>query len=94
VYDCKECCADVTDVIKEVWCYSPLLQSEQLWWGALVKKEIHCEGDSMGTFADLVNGSMQKYCSSQNLHHTYGSGLVDSVMGRLSWVHTLCRPRA
>jgi hypothetical protein len=52
-------------------------------------KKVHCEVGTMGTFTYLVNGLVRLTCSSQTLHHTYDGGSVDSVMGRLSWVHTL-----
>jgi hypothetical protein len=77
------------DGIKEVWFSSPLLDSEKLSWGTLVEKVICCEISSVGTLEDLVNGSVQPTCSSHDLHQTYDKGLVDNMMGRLSWVHTL-----
>jgi hypothetical protein len=47
-------------------------------------KAICCEGSSVGTFTDLVNGLVRQTCSSQNFLQTYEKGSVDGVMGRLS----------
>jgi hypothetical protein len=43
----------------------------------------------MGMFTDLVNYLVQQNCSSYTLHQTYGRGLVESAMRRLSWAQTL-----
>jgi hypothetical protein len=56
-------------------------------------KSFFCEGILVGTFADLVNGLVQKACSLHTLYQTYEKGSVDGAMGRLVWVHTLYRLR-
>jgi uncharacterized protein YrrD len=47
-------------------------------------KIVCCEVGSVGMFADLVNGSVQRTCSLQTLHQTYDRGFVDGVVERLS----------